>query len=44
MHGLLVEDSYGKSIINSLHALWSLGALAGGASGSLAAPKGRQFA
>ncbi len=37
VHGLLVEDSYGKSIINSLHALWSLGALAGGASGSLAA-------
>ena len=37
VHGLLVEDYYGKSIVNSLHALWSLGAVAGGALGAWAA-------
>ncbi|MDO5534625.1 MAG: MFS transporter [Propionibacteriaceae bacterium] len=37
VHGLLVEDAYGKSIINSLHALWSLGAFSGGAIGAWAA-------
>ena len=37
VHGLVVEDAYGKSIINSLHALWSLGAFAGGATGAWAA-------
>ncbi len=37
VHGLLVEDLYGKSIINSLHALWSLGAVTGGAVATFAA-------
>ena len=37
VHGLLVEDAYGKSIINSLHALWSFGAFTGGAIGAWAA-------
>ncbi len=29
-HGLRVQRRYGRSIINSLHALWSLGAVLGG--------------
>lgn len=29
-HGLRVERRYGRSIINSFHAVWSLGAVAGG--------------
>lgn len=29
-HGLRVQHRYGRSIINSLHALWSLGAVIGG--------------
>lgn len=29
-HGLRVERGYGRSIINSFHAVWSLGAVAGG--------------
>lgn len=37
VHGLLVEDYHGKSIINSLHALWSLGAVTGGTVATLAA-------
>ena len=34
--GISVERSYGRSIINSLHALWSLGAATGGAIGAAA--------
>ncbi|MDO5673010.1 MAG: MFS transporter [Actinomycetaceae bacterium] len=40
VHGVKVEDAYGKTIINSLHALWSLGAASGGAIGTLAAHLG----
>lgn len=29
-HGLRVERGYGRSIINSFHAIWSLGAVVGG--------------
>lgn len=37
VHGVRVEDAYGKTIINSLHALWSLGATVGGLVGAWAA-------
>ena len=37
VHGVRVEDAYGKTIINSLHALWSLGATTGGLVGAWAA-------
>ena len=40
VHGVRVEDAYGKTIINSLHALWSLGATTGGLVGALAASQG----
>jgi MFS family permease len=36
-HGLRVERSYGRSILNSLHGVWSIGAVVGGAMGSAAA-------
>ncbi|MBE9376299.1 MFS transporter [Saccharopolyspora sp. HNM0983] len=36
-HGLRVQRRYGRSIVNSLHGLWSLGAIIGGITGSLAA-------
>jgi MFS family permease len=36
-HGLRVQKLYGRSILNSFHAVWSIGAVAGGAFGSLAA-------
>jgi MFS family permease len=35
--GIAVERTYGRSIINSLHAVWSLGAATGGAIGAAAA-------
>jgi MFS family permease len=35
--GMDVERSYGRSIINSLHAVWSLGAATGGVIGAAAA-------
>lgn len=35
-HALRVQRVYGRSIINSLHALWSVGAVIGGAMGSAA--------
>jgi MFS family permease len=35
-HALRVQRVYGRSIINSLHALWSIGAVLGGAMGSAA--------
>lgn len=37
VHGVRVEDAYGKTIINSLHALWSLGATTGGLVGAWSA-------
>ena len=36
-HGLRVERIYGRSILNSLHGVWSIGAVAGGAMGAAAA-------
>jgi MFS family permease len=36
-HGFRVQRAYGRSIINSLHALWSVGAVAGGLLGAAAA-------
>ncbi|MDI9547814.1 MAG: MFS transporter [Chloroflexota bacterium] len=36
----LVERRYGRSIMNSFHALWSVGGLAGAALGGLAAGRG----
>lgn len=36
-HGMRVERRYGRSIMNSYHGWWSLGAVAGGLLGSLAA-------
>jgi MFS family permease len=35
--GIAVERSYGRSIINSLHAVWSLGAATGGVIGAVSA-------
>ncbi len=34
-HGLRVQRRYGRSIINSFHALWSLGAVVGGLIGAV---------
>ncbi|MDT5091737.1 MAG: hypothetical protein QOH60_1100 [Mycobacterium sp.] len=34
--GLRVQRSYGRSIINSFHAVWSVGAILGGAMGAVA--------
>lgn len=36
-HGLRVQRRYGRSILNSFHALWSAGAVLGGLMGSAAA-------
>ncbi|MEU4694075.1 MFS transporter [Actinoplanes sp. NPDC023714] len=36
-HGLRVQRVYGRSILNSLHGLWSVGAVLGGLMGSAAA-------
>ena len=35
-HGLRVQRSYGRSIINSFHAVWSVGAILGGLMGAAA--------
>jgi MFS family permease len=35
-HGLRVQRSYGRSIINSLHAVWAAGAILGGLMGAAA--------
>ena len=35
-HGLRVQRRYGRSIFNSFHALWSAGAILGGAMGAAA--------
>jgi hypothetical protein len=39
-HGLRVQRLYGRSIINSFHAIWSIGAVTGGAMGAAAAALG----
>lgn len=39
-HGLRVQRRYGRSILNSFHALWSVGAVLGGLMGSAAAGLG----
>ncbi len=39
-HGLRVQRLYGRSIINSFHAVWSLGAVTGGVMGAAAAEAG----
>ncbi len=39
-HGLRVQRRYGRSILNGFHALWSVGAVAGGLMGSAAAGAG----
>ncbi|MCU1678004.1 MAG: putative transporter [Frankiales bacterium] len=36
-HGLRVQRLYGRSIVNSFHGVWSVGAVTGGLLGSLAA-------
>jgi fucose permease len=36
-HALRVQRGYGRSIINAMHGLWSIGAVLGGAAGALAA-------
>ena len=36
-HGLRVQRLYGRSILNSFHAVWSIGAVAGGLMGGAAA-------
>ncbi|MFY1692251.1 MFS transporter [Plantactinospora sp. WMMB782] len=36
-HGLRVQRRYGRSILNSLHGVWSIGAVLGGLMGSAAA-------
>ncbi|GAC1559297.1 MAG: MFS transporter [Herpetosiphon sp.] len=40
----LVERQYGRSIMNSFHALWSVGGLVGAAFGGLAATRGMPLA
>jgi Na+/melibiose symporter-like transporter len=35
-HGLRLQRNYGRSIINSLHAVWSVGAISGGLMGAAA--------
>src|SRR3712207_6328769 len=40
----LVERHYGRSIMNSFHALWSVGGLSGAALGGLAASRGLPLA
>lgn len=39
-HGLRIQRRYGRSIINSLHGVWSVGAVVGGVIGSAAAGLG----
>jgi MFS family permease len=36
-HGLRVQRRYGRSILNGLHGIWSIGAVSGGLLGSVAA-------
>src|SRR4051794_8995030 len=39
-HGILVQDRYGRSIMQAFHGFWSAGTLVGGATGALAAAAG----
>jgi len=39
-HGIAVQRGYGRSIINSFHAVWSAGAVTGGLMGTAAAANG----
>lgn len=39
-HGVQLEERYGRSVMSGLHGMWSLGTLAGGAGGALAAHGG----
>jgi fucose permease len=39
-HGVLVQDRYGRSIMQAFHGFWSAGTLIGGATGALAAGLG----
>jgi MFS family permease len=39
-HGLRVQQQYGRSLINGMHGLWSVGAAAGAATGTAAAAFG----
>lgn len=39
-HGILVQDRYGRSIMQAFHGFWSAGTLVGGATGALAAAGG----
>ena len=39
-HGILVQDRYGRSIMQAFHGFWSAGTLVGGAAGALAAGAG----
>ncbi|NYI03179.1 MFS transporter [Allostreptomyces psammosilenae] len=39
-HGLRVQRGYGRSILNSFHGMWSLGAVSGGLLGTAAAGAG----
>ncbi|GAA1667305.1 MFS transporter [Mycolicibacterium murale] len=43
-HALRVQRGYGRSIINSMHAVWSVGAVLGGAMGSAAIALGLDIA
>ncbi|KNC19617.1 fucose permease [Arthrobacter sp. RIT-PI-e] len=43
-HGLRVQKLYKRSILNSFHAVWSIGAVIGGAFGALAAGLGAPLA
>ncbi|WP_026927384.1 MFS transporter [Granulicoccus phenolivorans] len=40
VEGIRIENAYGKSLINSMHALWSAGATVGGITGTFAASQG----
>ncbi|AOS63068.1 MFS transporter [Actinoalloteichus hymeniacidonis] len=39
-HGIRVQRRYGRSVLNSFHGVWSLGAVCGGVAGSAAAGLG----
>jgi MFS family permease len=43
-HGLRVERLYGRSILNSMHGVWSIGAVVGGSMGAAAAGVGLPLA
>lgn len=39
-HGILVQDRYGRSILQAFHGFWSAGTMVGGATGAIAAAAG----